>query len=115
MQVSYKRRPNLQKIPASWLAGDGLIATNPPCAQPNDFWTFPYCHDNKFPQSLAIGQERCQRACDARPKCVEFVIVHPTRGTSAECYLVGAHADEDREFRYHDHWDWYEREETCPN
>ena len=111
MQVSYKHRPNQVRHEWNTLDGDDLIATNPPCAQPNGDWTFPYCRQNKFPQSLAIGPERCQRACEARPKCVNYAIGHPTSGTSAVCYLLGAHVGED-EWTYHAHWDWYER---CPN
>ena len=114
MLVSYKHRP--KQIRKDWnvLEGDDLIATNPPCAQPNGDWTFPYCRENKFPQTLAIGRERCQRACEARPKCVDFAISHPTRGTTAECYLVGAPIGDD-EWSSHTIWDWYAREETCSN
>ena len=114
MQVSYKQYPRQIRKTGNYLEGDDLIATNPPCEQPNGDWTFPYCRQGKFPQTLAIGRERCQRACEARPKCVDFAISHPTRGTTAECYLVGAPIGDD-EWSSHTIWDWYAREETCSN
>jgi len=114
VQVSYKHYPG--QIRKAWneivLKGDDLIATNPPCEQPNGDWTFPYCRQGKFPQGLAIGRERCQRACEARPKCFEFAIGHPTAGINAVCYLLGPPIGDD-EWRSHSLWDGYAREETC--
>jgi hypothetical protein len=120
VQVSYKHYPGqtrndltgLVQDHLQFLKGDDLIATNPSCDQPNGDWQFPYCRDNKFPQTLAIGWERCQRACEARPKCVDFAVAHPERGITAECVLAGAHIGND-EYVKKNGWDWYTREETC--
>merc|ERR1712166_39551 len=100
------------------LAGAALIPTKPPCVS-NDDWTAPFCRANvvgagssgAYPQSLAIGLERCKVACDARPECTAMMITHPGRGTTAECFLAGG--TNTGAFVNHGIIDYYDRVETC--
>jgi len=96
------------------LSDDDLIPTDPECVT-NDYWTSPFCRDGKFPQGLAIGIDRCKVACAARPKCKSIVIAHPTRITSAECYLYGEYNDQDPTLDLfpQDTIDFYTIEEDC--
>merc|ERR1719499_2478241 len=91
---------------------DDLIPTDPVCVR-NDDWTPPFCRDGKFPQGLAIGIDRCKVACAARPKCKAISIAHPSRGTAAECYIVGEVNDQDNPLKTYGHVDFYDIEEVC--
>merc|ERR1719499_2001119 len=94
------------------LMNDDLIPTDPVCVR-NDDWTPPFCRDGKFPQGLAIGIDRCKVACAARPKCKAISIAHPSRGTAAECYLVGEVNDQDNPVITYPNVDFYDVEEVC--
>merc|ERR1719499_2619808 len=91
---------------------DDLIPTDPVCVR-NDDWTPPFCRDGKFPQGLAIGIDRCKVACAARPKCKAISIAHPSRGTAAECYLVGDVNDQNNPVITYPNVDFYDVEEVC--
>ena len=95
-----------------YLADDDLIPTDPVCVR-NDDWTPPFCRDGKFPQSLAIGIDRCKVACAARPKCKSFGISPPTQGTTAGCVLGGEVNDQHNPLNSAGHWDFYDIEEVC--
>jgi hypothetical protein len=111
--VNYIRHPGkIRGGSGHFLSDDDLIPTDPACVV-NDDWTAPFCRAGKFPQSLAIGIERCKVACAARPNCKSIGISHPTRGTSAECFLGGEVNDQDNPLQAYGHWDWYDIEEVC--
>jgi len=97
------------------MTDDDLIPTDPVCVT-NDDWTPPFCRNGKFPQGLAIGIDRCKAACAARPKCGSIAISHPTRGTSAECFLHYKYDDQDptnQLITYNGLWDFYTIEKVC--
>jgi hypothetical protein len=108
--VTYTRH-QLQ-IRGGWtaLSPSGLIPTKPACVK-NDDWTFPYCRAGKYPQSLAIGAEKCKKACDARPECTGMGVRAPNLST-AECYLAGTD-NSAKALIGHANWDFYDRSETC--
>merc|ERR1719461_295681 len=110
--VKYTRHRGMIRQGNWFLSDDDLIPTDPVCVR-NDDWTPPFCRDGKFPQSLAIGIDRCKVACAARPKCKAIGIGHPTRGTAAECWLAGEVNDQDNPLMVHGHWDFYDIEEVC--
>jgi len=97
------------------LSSDDLIPTDPVCVTDFDESTPPFCRFGKFPQGLAIGIDRCKVACAARPKCKSFLIAHPTRKDSAECYLYGEYNDQDPTIIFvpRDTKDFYTIEEVC--
>ena len=64
-------------------------------------------------QGAAIGIDRCKVECAARPKCKAISIAHPSRGTAAECYLVGEVNDQDNPLKTYGHVDFYDVEEVC--
>merc|ERR1712117_910525 len=110
--VKYTQHRGMVRQGSWYLADDDLIPTNPGCVR-NDDWTAPYCRNGKFPQSLAIGIDRCKVACAARPNCKAIGISHPTRGTSAECFLAGEVNEQDNPLKVYGHWDWYDIEVVC--
>merc|ERR1719204_2774773 len=110
--VKYTRHQGMIRLGNWGLTDDDLIPTDPVCVR-NDDWTPPFCRDGKFPQSLAIGIDRCKVACAARPKCKAIGISHPTRGTAAECFLAGEVNDQDNPLMAYGHWDFYDIEEVC--
>merc|ERR1719464_679953 len=110
--VKYTQHRGMIRQGSWYLADDDLIPTDPACVR-NDDWTPPFCRDGKFPQSLAIVIDRCKVACAARPNCKAIGISHPTRGTSAECFLAGEVNDQDNPLKAYGHWDWYDIEEVC--
>jgi len=113
--VSYTRHQS--QIRGDWtsLTGAGLIPTKPPCVS-NDDWTPPFCRAGKYPQSLAIGAERCKVACDARPECtgmgIRYLGAQAALGTTTECYLAGTD-NSAKALISHSGWDFYDRAETC--
>merc|ERR1712117_861317 len=110
--VKYTQHRGMVRQGSWYLADDDSIPTNPGCVR-NDDWTAPYCRNGKFPQSLAIGIDRCKVACAARPNCKAIGISHPTRGTSAECFLAGEVNEQDNPLKVYGHWDWYDIEVVC--
>merc|ERR1719300_1421838 len=64
-------------------------------------------------QGSAIGIDRCKVACAAQPKCKAISIAHPSRGTAAECYLVGEVNDQDNPVITYPNVDFYDVEEVC--
>jgi len=110
--VKYTRHRGMTRLGHRILMNDDLIPTDPVCVR-NDDWTPPFCRDGKFPQGLAIGIDRCKVACAARPKCKAISIAHPTRGTAAECYLVGEVNDQDNPVITYPNVDFYDIEEVC--
>merc|ERR1719204_1889073 len=110
--VKYTRHQGMIRQGSWGLTDDDLIPTDPVCVR-NDDWTPPFCRDGKFPQSLAIGIDRCKVACAAQPKCKAIGISHPTRGTAAECFLAGEVNDQDNPLMAYGHWDFYDIEEVC--
>merc|ERR1719499_195441 len=110
--VKYTRHRGMTRLGHRILTNDDLIPTDPVCVK-NDDWTPPFCRDGKFPQGLAIGIDRCKVACAARPKCQAISIAHPSRGTAAECYIVGEVNDQDNPLKTYGHVDFYDIEEVC--
>jgi hypothetical protein len=116
---SYTRHA-MQIRPTIALTVDELASSDPPCVGLGD-WTFPYCRTTVttfnpqglaiYPNSLAIGLDRCKAACNARSACKVFKIVHPTRGTSAECSL---YAGATGAYFSHPYAEQYSQESTCP-